>query len=97
MNLEEKKSDFVQEAINVGSCVLRQGDLMPFSYIDQPIYWEHHEALNITPHPDILILADTAIQYISIYKDEALVTNPGNFSVSKQFLMVVPGATDQKD
>lgn len=78
------KPNFTSEAINVGTCVLRQGNLYPFTCIDQPVYWEHHEALNITPHPDVLVLADTAIQFVSDQDAErCIVTNPGNFSGTK--------------
>lgn len=59
----DAEPNVIAEAENIGNNILMQGNLCPFTYIDQPIYWEYGEALNITPNPDILILADLCTFY----------------------------------
>jgi len=58
--------------------------------MDQPLYWDFAEVLNITPHPDILILADLCTYYTVI--EECVVNNPGNFSSSRTFSLITPYA-----
>lgn len=69
-----------------------QANLVPLSYLVQPIYWDFGESLNLNTLPDYLVLADTSAQYTMNRSEEmeTTVINPGNFGCSKTFSIIYP-------
>lgn len=64
--------------------------------IAQPVMWSYAlDVLNITPEPDILILADECKDYHHQFKSKdkkgvTHVLNPGNFAQDQSFCMIYP-------
>ena len=79
--------------------MLNQANLVPLSYLIQPIYWDYSEALNLNSTPDFLVLADTAVNYsLDNFEEMGVsVLNPGNFSCKKTFSIIYPhlGTTEE--
>ena len=76
----------------ISKTILTQANLVPLSYLTQPIYWDFGEVLNLNTTPDYLILADTCGQF-TVEESQGLgttVINPGNFSCSKTFSIIYP-------
>ena len=80
------------ESVKIANTVLLQANLVPLSYLIQPVYWDYSECLNLNTVPDFLVLADTWAQYTIDDKEdfETIVANPGNFSCSKTFSIIYP-------
>ncbi|TNV81490.1 hypothetical protein FGO68_gene12645 [Halteria grandinella] len=101
--IEKLGLEEASETLRVANTIVLQGNLMPLPQIVQPVTWSFaKDALNIVPHPDILILADDCQDYHhsipvnSEFKEEPVthvqVVNPGNFAFDRSFLMLYPNA-----
>ena len=72
---------------HVVKTVCDQGHLCPLPLTAQPIYWEHHQALQLNPLPNTLMLIEQALEQVSTRYDGCLVVNPGSFARDASFLV----------
>ena len=92
----------MEDTYKVCNTILKQGFLLPLPQITQPVLWNYAtDCLNITPEPDILILADECQDFH--YKFESSdqsedeeqmrtshVVNPGSFANDHSFVVLYP-------
>ncbi|XP_077300433.1 DNA polymerase epsilon subunit 2 isoform X1 [Arctopsyche grandis] len=58
--------------------LLGQCTLAPLSIGVQPVYWQHADALNLYPMPDLVVIADNFKPYTRSYQNCQFI-NPGSF------------------
>lgn len=99
---DQPPADVVQ-ARKLVKTLLDQGHLSPFPHTDRPIRWDMDHALQLSPLPSLLILADPSSPPFDVTYDGCHVVNPGalitgnvlNYmeyvpSTKKCFLLQVP-------
>lgn len=92
------------DSYKVAKTILRQGFLLPLPQIVQPIMWSYAvDTMNITPEPDILVLADDTEDFYHAMSLNELngketaggskvihTVNPGSFAQDGSFAVIYP-------
>ncbi|KAJ0171930.1 hypothetical protein K1T71_012693 [Dendrolimus kikuchii] len=77
--------------------LLSQCTLSPLSLGIQPVFWNHADALNLYPIPDLVVVADHFQPYTRTYQDCQLV-NPGSFPRTEfSFKVYIPFSKTVED
>ena len=97
----------VADTYKVSNTILKQGFLLPLPQIVQPVLWNYAvDCLNLTPEPDILVLADECQDFHHKFETEDFsedvptsrschVLNPGNFANDHSFVVLYPLRPDE--
>lgn len=67
----------IREARTVVRTLLDQGNLLPVSTTVRPVNWEHEHALQLTPVPTVMVLADASTARFDVTYEGCRAINPG--------------------